>query len=275
MTRQLKRIAPREVGRKGRGWHHDGGDLYLRVDPDGNRFFYFRWGAGGANYLSLGPTHTISLAKAREKARACRGLLIDGRDPRDERATLRLVARIEAAKRVSFTDCADRYFEAHRAEWRSDKHARDWRGSVRTHVEPVFGGLPVGAIDTDLVLRVLEPIWQTKTATAARMRERIEAVLDFAKVRGLRDGENPARWKGHLDHLLPALGKVSRTKHHAALPYRDIAEFMARLRGVPDTAARALEFAVLTAARAGESCGARWDEVAGDTSRGARWKTAD
>jgi integrase len=265
MTRQLKRIAPREVGRKGRGWHHDGGGLYLRVDPDGNRFFYFRWGAGGAKYLSLGPTHTISLACAREKARACRELLIDGRDPKAERATLRLAARIEAAKRVSFADCADCYFEAHQAEWRSEKHRRDWRGSIRTHAEPVFGSLPVGAIDTDLVLKALEPIWTTKTATAARVRERIEAVLDFARVRGLREGENPARWKGHLDHLLPAPGKVSRTKHHAALPYNDVPEFMSRLRDVPDTAARALEFTILTAVRAGEACGARWGEIKGDT----------
>jgi integrase len=260
----LKKLAPREVGRKGPGWHHDGGGLYLRVDPDGNRFFYFRWGAGGAKYLSLGPTHTISLQTAREKARACRELLIDGRDPKAERATLRLAARIEAAKRVSFTDCAARYFESHKAAWGSEKHCRDWRGSIRTHVEPVFGALPVGAIDVGLVLRVLEPIWTTKTATAARVRERIEAVLDFAKVRGLRDGENPARWKGHLDHLLPSPKKVRRTEHHAALPYNDVPAFMARLRAVPGTAARALEFIVLTAVRAGEGCGARWPEIDGD-----------
>jgi integrase len=265
MTRQLKKLAPREVGRKGVGWHHDGGGLYLRVDPDGNRFFYFRWGAGGAKYLALGPTHTISLTRAREKARACRELLIDGRDPKAERATLRLASRIEAAKRVSFTACADRYFDAHRVEWRSEKHARDWRGSIRTHVEPVFGNLPVGAIDTDLVMRALEPIWTAKTATAARVRERIEAVLDYAKVRGLRDGENPARWKGHLDQLLPSPKKVSRTKHHAALPYNDVPAFMAELHDVPGTAARALEFLVLTAVRAGEACGARWTEIDGYT----------
>jgi integrase len=235
--------------------------LYLRVDKDGGRYWFFRWGKGGAKYLALGPTHTIALARAREKARACRELLIDGRDPRTERSTLRL---IEAAKRVSFADCADRYFDAHRAAWRSEKHAREWRNSVRSYVEPVFGSLPVGAIDTDLVLKVLEPIWTSKTTTATRLRERIEAVLDFAKVRGLRDGENPARWKGHLDHLLPRPGKISRTRHHAALPYADVPAFMAKLRDIPGAAARALEFTILTAARAGEACGARWAEIAGD-----------
>jgi integrase len=265
MAREMERLTAQQVRRRGSGWHHDGGGLYLRVDADGGRYFFFRWGAGGAQYLSLGPTHTISLARAREKARACRELLIDGRDPKAERTTLRLTTRIEAAKRVSFADCADRYFEAHKAAWRSPRHLRDWRNSVRTHAEPVFGALPVGAIDVDLVLKVLEPIWRTKTATAARLRERIEAILDFAKVRGLRDGENPARWKGHLDHLLPSPGKIARTRHHAALPYDDVPAFMSRLRGVSGTTARALEFTILTAARAGEACGARWSEISGDT----------
>jgi integrase len=238
--------------------------LYLRVDKDGGRYFFFRWGGGGSKYLALGPTHTIDLKRARERARACRELLIDGRDPKAERATLRLAAQVAAAKRVSFTECADRYFEAHRAEWRSEKHARDWRNSVRTYAEPVFGSLPVGAIDTDLVLQALEPIWTSRTATATRVRERIEVIIDSAKVRGLRDGENPARWRGHLDKLLPAPSKVARTQHHAALPYGEIPGFIARLRDIPGTAARALEFTILTVARAGESCGARWTEIDGN-----------
>jgi integrase len=191
-------------------------------------------------------------------------LLIDGRDPKAERATLRLATQIAASKRVSFADAASRYFEAHRAEWRSEKHARDWRGSIQKHVEPIFGSLPVGAIDTDLVLKALEPIWRTRTATAARVRERIESVLDWAKVRGYRDGENPARWKGHLDHLLPSPRKIARGGHHAALPYNDVPAFMAKLRDVPGNAARALEFTILTATRAGEGCGARWSEIEGD-----------
>jgi integrase len=189
-------------------------------------------------------------------------LLLDGRDPRDARATLRLAA----TKRVSFAACADRYFEAHRAEWRSERHAAAWRASLRIHVDPVIGSLPVGAIDTGLVLKALEPIWRTHTVTATRVRQRVEAVLDFARVRGLREeGVNPARWKGHLDQLLAVPTKITRVRHYAAPPYASIPEFMGRLRAVPGVQARALEFTILTAARAGEVVGARWGEIAGDT----------
>jgi integrase len=147
-----------------------------------------------------------------------------------------------------------------------ERETRPRLAALRDYAEPIFGSLPVGAVDTDLILKALEPIWTTKTVMAGRVRQRIEAVLDWAKVRGYRDGENPARWKGHLDHLLPAPGKITRVQHHAALPYVDVPAFMARLREREGTAARALEFTILTAARAGESCGVVWSEINADTA---------
>jgi integrase len=264
MARQLAKFSARQVQRKGHGWHDDGGGLYLRVNRDG-RYWYFRWGAAGGKYISLGPTHTTTLERAREKARACRELVLDGRDPKTERAAIRATARLEAAKRITFAQAADRFFENHRAAWRSEKHAREWRTSLKTYADPVLGALSVAAIDTSLVLKALEPIWQTRTVTAGRVRQRIESVLDFAKARGLRDGDNPARWRGHLENLLPPPRKIAPVKHYAALPYADGPAFMAKLRAVDDVPARCLEFLILTATRTNEARGAVWDDISGDT----------
>jgi hypothetical protein len=235
MARQLERLTTRQVRSLGRGWHSDGGGLYLRVDANDRRYWFFRFGARGAKYLTLGPIHTITLGRAREKARACRELLVDGLDPREERAALRLTARVEAAKRVTFAQAADRFFESHKAGWRSAKHRHEWRLTLRSYAEPILGTLPVGAIDTGLVLRVLEPIWHTKTVTASRVLARIEAVLDFASAHGLRSGDNPARWKGHLDHLLvaPARSRVSSTTRPCRMP-----AFLDSWRGCAPSTAR-------------------------------------
>ena len=162
---------------------------------------------------------------------------------------------------MTFDQCADAYLAAHRAGWRNAKHAAQWSSTLATYVSPIFGNLPVQAIDVALVTKALEPIWTAKPETASRMRGRIESILDWAKVRGYRDGENPARWRGHLDHLLPARAKVSKVRHHAALPYDELAGFMGKLRAQGGTSARALEFAILTAARTGEVIGARWAEI--------------
>jgi len=151
--------------------------------------------------------------------------------------------------------------KAHRAGWRNGKHAAQWEATLKTYAEPVIGALPVQAVDTALVLKVLEPIWTAKPETASRLRQRIEKILDFAKVRGYRDGENPARWRGHLDKLFPAISKVRTVQHHAALPYEALPAFLATLREQEGMAARALEFAILTAARTGEVIGARWSEI--------------
>jgi integrase len=166
-----------------------------------------------------------------------------------------------AAAAVTFRKAAEGYVRAHRAAWRNAKHAWQWTGTLESHVFPVIGGLSVAAIDTGHVTRILEPIWTTKAETAARVRGRIEAVLDYAKVHGWRSGENPARWKGHLQNVLPARDRVSRVEHHAALPWTEIASFMADLAGQVGVAALALRFAILTAARTGEVIGARWSEI--------------
>jgi integrase len=169
--------------------------------------------------------------------------------------------RLDAVKAMTFDQCADAYITAHDPSWSNPKHRQQWRNTLRDHASPTIGDLAVSAIDTGLVLKVLEPLWASRPETASRLRGRIESVLDWAKVRGLRDGENPARWKGHLDHLLPARARVRKVKHHPALPYGEIDALVTLLRAQEGTAARALEFLILTAARGGEVIGATWHEI--------------
>jgi integrase len=188
-------------------------------------------------------------------------LLHDGIDPIEARRTARAQARFEAARSITFKQCSEDYVKAHGAGWGSAKHATQWEKTVATYCYPVFGSLAVQDIDTSLVMRVLEPIWSTKAVTAGRLRSRIEAILDWATVREYRKGENPARWRGHLNKLLPKLGKVRKVKHFPALRYAEIGEFMASLRAQEGMSARALEYLILTAARTGEVIGARWDEL--------------
>ena len=162
---------------------------------------------------------------------------------------------------MSFDQCAEAYIGAHEIAWKNEKHRQQWRNTLATYVSPVFGKVPVGDVDTDHVLKVIEPIWGRKAETASRLRGRIEVILDWAKVRGYRLGENPARWRGHLSHLLPSRAKVRRVKHHAALPYTEIPAFMKELQKAEGTAALALEFLILTAARTSEVIYASWSEV--------------
>jgi integrase len=168
---------------------------------------------------------------------------------------------LERAKALTFEECAEAYIEAHQDGWKSAKHRAQWPATLQTYVYPVLGRLSVQAIDTGLVAKVIEPIWKTKTETASRVRGRIEAVLDWAAARGFRQGENPARWRGHLENLLPRKSKVAPVAHLAALPYTELPAFMAELRAQKGIAARALEFAILTAARTKEALGATWDEI--------------
>jgi integrase len=211
--------------------------------------------------MGLGSLDTVSLAEAREKATECRRLREQGIDPIGARDTRRASAAVERAKVLTFDQCAEHYITAHRAGWRSPKHLSQWKSSLATYVSPVFGNLPVGSIDVGLVMKVIEPIWATKAETASRIRSRIELVLDWAGARGFRDADNPARWKGRLENLLPRRSKVRAVQHHAALPYVEISDFMRSLRERDGVAARALEFAVLTAARTGEVFGAKWSEI--------------
>jgi integrase len=265
MPRRAKGLSAAKVAKAKPGRYGDGAGLYLSVKSAEARSWVFRYvRAGKMREMGLGPASgraAVSLADARKKARILHDLHREGRDPLEERNAGRALQAAEAAKAVSFSEAANRYIEAHRAGWRNAKHAAQWRSTLATYAESVFGPLPVNQIDTGLVLKVLEPIWTAKPETANRVRGRVEAVLDWAKARGYRQGENPAHWRGHLDHLLAARSKVRRVKHHAALPYAEIGSFVAQLHEQDGIAARALEFLILTAARTGEVIGTRWSEI--------------
>jgi integrase len=225
------------------------------------RSWLFRYSlAGKSREMGLGPLHTLGLAEARAKARELRKQVLDGEDPIAARNTRRQIATVEAATGMTFQACAEGYIAAHQAGWKNPKHAAQWPSTLATYVYPTFGTLPVAAIDTGLVMKAIEPIWTEKPETASRVRGRIESVLDWAASREYRQGENPARWRGHLENLLPRKSKVRRVEHHAALPYPEIADFMAELRARDGIAADALEFVILTAARTGEVIGASWAE---------------
>jgi len=263
MARGLHRLSAVNVAnRKKPGYYADGGGLYLRVAPGGSKGWIFRFTrVGNTRDAGLGAYPTISLVKAREHAERCRRQLTAGIDPIEARREERDAARIASARAMTFEDCAKAFIESHEAGWRNDKHKDQWRATLSTYCYPIIGALPVEAIDTGLVLKVLEPIWTSKPETASRVRQRVERVLSWAKVRGYRDGENPAQWRGHLDHLLPAKSKVRSVRHHAALAYGEVGGFMALLREETSITARALEFLILTASRTGETLGARWDEI--------------
>jgi integrase len=277
--RQYKRLTVAEVeklaSRPGR--HPDGDGLYLQVSESGAASWALRYLAGvtatGAKrerYLGLGPLRRVRLAEARKLAEAARRQLDSGVDPIDARHNDRLGRRVAVLKTMTFADCARAYIAAHAAEWKNPVHRRQWPATLETYVYPVFGELPVAAVDTGLVVKALQPIWNDKTETATRLRGRIEAVLGWAATAGHRaKGDNPASWKGHLENLLakPAKAKAAarkgsgRGEHHAALPYREIGDFLAALRRQAGVAARALEFAILTASRTSEVIGARWAEI--------------
>ena len=263
MARTIGKLTALAVDKaKRRGYYGDGGGLFLQVSASGSKSWVFRFKEAGKQHeMGLGATHTIGLAEAREKARECRRLRLDGIDPIEARKIARAQARLDAAKAVSFKDCAERYITSHGAGWRSPTHAAQWPSTLRIYVYPVFGSLPVQGIDVGLVLKVLEPIWSVKPETASRVRGRIESVLDWATARGYRQGDNPARWRGHLENLLPGKLKVRRVKHHAALPYAEIGDFIAQLKSQEGVGARAFEFTILTAARTGEVIGATWSEM--------------
>jgi integrase len=262
MARTGKLSAVEVTKAKGPAVLHDGGGLYLRVSATGAKSWVFRFQLDGKRRdMGLGPFPDISLSEARAKATDCRKLTHEGIDPLDAKAAQRLAQRISVAKGRTFSECAVEFIEKNRAGWRNAKHAAQWTATLATYVYPTLGELPVSAIDAGLVVQVLDPIWAEKPETASRVRGRIEAVLDAATVRGFRQGPNPAQWKGNLAHILPARSKVRRIEHHAALPIDDMPEFLAALRVREGMAARALEFAIFTAARTGEVLGTRWGEI--------------
>lgn len=263
MARASARLTALKVEKaKAPGMYCDGGGLYLRVTPEGARNWVLRYMLDKKpHWMGLGPLSLYGLADARARALEARKQRHDGIDPIASRRAQRARLRLDEARAISFKDCAEAYIATHRAEWRNPKHARQWPATLSTYVYPVFGSLPVAAIDVGLVMKALEPIWESKPETASRVRGRVEVVLDWATTRGYRTGENPARWKGHLENLLPKKTKVRAVEHHAALPYGELPAFLPTLRDQGGIAARALEFLILTAARTGEVIGATWAEI--------------
>lgn len=260
MGRKVERLSAKKVDKDlAPGYYADGANLYLQVSAARTKSWIFRYTlAGRSREMGLGPARDIGLADARERAAAARRLLLDGVDPIEHRAAQKAQTRLEAASALTFAECAKRYIAAHRAGWSNPKHAAQWENTLDTYAGKILGPLPVAAVDTGLVVRVLEPIWTTKRETAGRVRGRIEKILDWARVRGYRTGDNPARWRGHLDHLLPK-GRQA-PKHLEALPYTEVGAFMAQLRQQAGAAARALELTILTAARTEATRGARPEE---------------
>jgi integrase len=243
----------------------DGGGLRLDVDRNGNKSWVFRYTSpvtGRERYAGLDPASDVTLAAAREAAAEARVLIRNGKDPIAEKREKRATARIAANRGITFRQCAERLIDSHEGSWKNARHRQAWRNSLRDYVYPAIGQMAVCDVDVVAVLGILEPIWNTKSETASRVRGRIESVLDWAKAAGYRQGENPAQWKGGLVHLLPRRKKTD-VKHYDALPYREMPRFWKALSADSSDAARVLRFIILTAARYGEAKGLHAGEVSG------------
>ena len=248
------------------GTYEDGDGLRLVVKVTGRKSWVLRYQLNGKRReMGLGSFPDVGLKAARLAAAEQRKLLTTGTDPmaaRDaSREALRANERAAAAKAITFKKAASDYIAAHRTGWKNAKHAQQWENTLATYAEPIIGHLPVSEVATAHVLEILQPIWNTKTETASRVRNRIELVLDAAKARGLRDGENPARWRGHLDKLLPKRAKVRAVEHHTALPWPELPAFMEELAKHEALSYAAIRLTILTACRTSEVLGATWDEV--------------
>ena len=267
----VRELSAAFVRTAGPGRYCDGDGLYLLVKKTGKRFWIFRYKINGSKLREAGlgrageARNCVRLAEAREKASALFRQVKAGIDPLAARnvalAASKAAQQDALIKGIKFSEAARRYIESHAASWRNPKHAGQWTATIETYANPIFGDIPVSEIRTAHVLAAVEPIWTTKPETASRLRGRIETVLDYAKGREWRIGENPAAWKGHLSLTLPARSKVAKVKHHAALPWAEMGSFMGALQLQKGIGARALQFAILTAARSGEVRGARWSEL--------------
>lgn len=262
LAKELPAVAIARIERAGLHFVGTVPGLALHIGPAGARSWIFRASIGGKRReMGLGNFPSVTLAMAREKARVARELIRQGVDPveRQQRAQYELRAAVASAMTVK--QCANAYLAAHEASWRNAKHAQQWRNTLAQYVYPVIGELNVREVTLPHVLTILEPIWRDRTETASRLRGRLEVVLDWATARGYREGTNPARWRGHLDKLLPARAKVAKAEHHAAIPVHEVGAFMGDLREAEGRGARALQFLILTAARSGEVRGAKWSEI--------------
>jgi integrase len=247
------------------GSHADGGNLYLVVRGN-SKSWVFRFIAPGGKRrrMGLGPLHAVSLSEARKRAAELREQLhhpTSAVDPLDARQEAKLAQRIGKQRSKTFQACATAYIEAHQNAWKNSKHAQQWTNTLAQYAYPVFGDIPASEIDEALILNALTPIWNVKTETAKRLRGRIESVLDWATFNKFREGENPARWKGHLEHSLAKPNKVSKVQHHAAMPFQEMPSFMKELNARSGMGAKALELLILTGCRSGEIRGASWSEI--------------
>ncbi|RKP56612.1 tyrosine-type recombinase/integrase [Pararobbsia silviterrae] len=241
----------------------DGGGLFLLIKPDGLKYWQYRYTKpdGREGLIQIGPYPRTKLDQARLARNELREIVARGDDPAVLKKREKAQRRSDPLRTLTFKQCATKYIETHTPTWRNPKHAQQWTNTLTTYAYPVMGAFRPRDIDTELVLRVLSPIWTEKNETASRLRGRIENILDWSKVQGLREGDNPARWSGHLDHLLPAPSKVQKPKHHAALAYSQVNAFIRTLRQQAALSAKALEFTILTACRTNEMIGATWDEI--------------
>ncbi len=265
MPKKAKELSALEVNRLTKPGNHAVGGvsgLYLYVNEAQGRSWVLRvMVAGRRKHLGLGGYPSVTLAQAREKARTAREQVVSGVDPIHERRSAASALKAQQASRRTFEEVATAYIAFQEAGWRNHKHRMQWSSTLETYAYPLIGGLSVDAITERHVIAVLEPIWSIKTETASRLRGRIESILDWARVRGHRDGDNPARWKGHLDKVFPAQSQVRQVQHFQALPARAVPAFMKRLALQHGVSALALRFLILTVARSGEVRGARWSEI--------------
>ena len=245
----------------------DGGGLRLDVDRSGNKSWVFRYTSPTTSkerFMGLGPLRDVSLAQARDAAADARALIRETKDPIEQRRQERTVAKVEASRAVTFKAYAEAFISGREAGWKNPRHRQAWRNSMRDYAYPHIGHLPIADVDTAAVLKVLRPIWGTKTETASRVRGRIEAILSAAKVEGLRAGDNPALWRGHIAEVLPGKRSVQAVEHHAALPYAEMPAFWKSLANDSSDAARMLRWIILTAARYGEANGMQPGEIKRD-----------
>ncbi len=265
-TRQLHRLTALKIGKLDEpGQYPDGGNLHFQISKTGSRSWIFKFTLRGrSREMGLGPLSSVSLASARAEAAKCRDLLRDGIDPIEARNSERKHRSLETSGPRLFKAAAADYIAQHRAGWKNPKHAMQWENTIATYAEPILGDQDVRDIDTAMIVRVLQPIWMAKRETAFRLRGRLECILDAEKALGNREGENPVRWRGHLDKLLPKQNRRKKIKHHPALPWQEIPEFMSALRAVADPTARMLEHLILTAVRTQEVLYARPEEFAMD-----------
>ena len=263
MVRTFNKLSALKVSRMATpGLYSDGEGLWLQISPSGSKSWVYRYTIAGRRYhMGLGSLREVTLAEARERARECGRRIRAGGNPLAERHGDADARRMANARAMTFDACTRIYIDAHRASWRNPKHAQQWENTLAAYASPIFGQFAVGEIDTALVIKALEPIWLSKTETATRLRGRIEAILDWAAVSKFRSGENPARWRGHLEFLLANPNKVAPVINRPALAWTEAPDFMASLRQREGISARGLEFLIYTAGRSNEIRGATWNEI--------------